>query len=264
LKTCERISVLLHRRSELEGAQQLALQRHLEACGRCREVLIEIERVEDLLGSWEVPEPDDGFTASVLSVLAGEGPEASCEETAAEIHHLIAGDLEPWRVGPIEAHLGRCLGCADTHRSAADSRERWLEWSAPEPPRSFADRVLARLRAVGRDARSAVPTRDPSRARPWLLGELRIPRLAAALVVVAASLALGELFLDASRPGPSAVESVRESDANGPVTAASPRRAPTQMMLQLYGSRPGRFDIGDSFSTRIPPARGSLLRDART
>ncbi|MBM4013690.1 MAG: hypothetical protein FJ293_01840 [Planctomycetes bacterium] len=183
---CHAFRQQAHFRHELAPRARATFDEHAAGCAACTELLLECERLEDLLLSWQ-PAPlgdRDGreFSAGVLAGLHGDGPSASCAETTASLHHLQGGDLEPWLAARIERHFERCAECREHRDEVLHTRSVWLAWKAPDPSESFADRLIRRLEPETRHARRRRQLID------WAFGPVHVPRAAAALVLTSITL----------------------------------------------------------------------------
>ncbi len=194
---CDLFRQQIHFRHEIEPAMRAAFDLHATGCVRCHEWLLESERLDDLLLQWRAPAPSvrsgGEFADGVLRGVRGEGPIAGCAETTASLHHLLAGDLEPWLAARVERHLEQCRDCSEHRDEARQSRSLWLAWSAPDPSESFADRLIRRLEPETRAARRRRALVE------WAFGPIHVPRAAAALVLT--SITLLSLGLLQSRQG---------------------------------------------------------------
>lgn len=192
---CEAFRVRLHFRDELPADERRSFDRHASLCRDCAALLLETERLDDLLLAWKAPEPaglgdetapdappSPSFADRVARTLRGEGPTASCTEALASLHHFVAGDLEPWLAARVERHLVRCHDCADQLDEVRHSRKVWLSWKAPDPSASFADAIVARLEPLTRGARRRRQVVE------LLFGPMRVPRAIAALVLTTITL----------------------------------------------------------------------------
>jgi anti-sigma factor RsiW len=255
---CDGFLARLHFRSELPPEERASFDRHAALCCACARVLLEAERVDDLLLEWRAPEPaaKDGdspeFADRVLRVVRGEGPLAGCAETTASLHHFVAGDLEPWLAARVERHLARCRECADHLDEARHSRTVWLAWRAPDPKSGFADDLVRRLEPETRAARRRRQVLE------LVFGAVHVPRWAAALVLVSVSLlALGVLEMR----GQMTRRDGRPRDFDlGASVGPSPRSVPV-VPAQFVPA--GRSDPTGSFSPDFRGGRNGLTSAMR-
>ena len=275
---CEGFRTRLHFRAELEGHERFSFDRHAALCRPCAELLLEAERLDDLLLQWHAGQedrraegvgPDDSgvehpFEEGVLKALRGEGPLASCAESMASLHHLIAGDLEPWLAARVERHLAKCRDCADHLDEVRHSRKLWLSWRAPDPRREFADELIQRLE----------PERRAARRRRQILeivfGPVRVPRAVAALVLVSVTLlSLGVLEMRGMLRVPVGTppnvfdhQASLESTSlqhNAPVALQRNANVP---IVPAQFAPGGRGDPTGSFSPELRSGRPKKLRSA--
>ncbi len=183
---CHAFRQQAHFRHELAPRARATFDEHAAGCAACTELLLECERLDDLLLGWQ-PAPfgardGRGFAAGVLAGVHGDGPVASCAETTASLHHLQGGDLEPWLAARVERHLERGAECREPRDEALHTRSLWLAWKAPDPAETFADRLIRRLEPATRLARRRRQLLD------WAFGPVHVPRAAAALVLTSITL----------------------------------------------------------------------------
>ena len=271
--SCDGFLARVHARAELLPLERREFDRHGAACRACARVLLECERLDDLLLQWRAPEParagaddpargnagDDSiasFDERVLQALRGEGPTASCAEATASLHHFVAGDLEPWLAARVERHVARCAACRDHLDEVQHSRKVWLAWSAPEPAEGFADRIVRRLEPATRAARRRRQIAD------LFLGAIPVPRIAAGLVLASLTLlAVGVLRsrvdLPVQRP------TVFPGATDGSTETGFTRGNPNTYLPTRYAPA-GSSDPTDSFSPELTPgSHGSLKRALR-
>jgi len=262
--SCDGFRARVHGRADLPPLERRAFDRHAGDCLPCGRVLLECERLDDLLLQWVAPDPDaadasdDGsvggasFDERVLQALRGDGPTAGCAESTASLHHFIAGDLEPWLAARVERHLGRCAACRDHLDEVRHSRTVWLAWRAPEPAEGFADRIVRRLEPA---SRAALRRR---RLADLLLGAIPVPRIAAALVL--ASLTLLAVGVVRSRTATPPDRTIIDKAGQTPISA-QPADKPTFFQPTAFA---GGSDATDSFSPALQSGeRGTLKRALR-
>lgn len=254
---CDAFRQQLHFRHELDRAARGAFDAHATRCAGCADLLLEGERLDDLLLQWHAPAPaargGGEFADAVLRGVRGEGPVAGCAETTASLHHLLAGDLEPWLAARVERHLEGCRECADHRAEAGQSRSLWLAWRAPDPAESFADRLIRRLEPETRAARRR------RRLLDWALGPIHVPRAAAALVLTSITLlSLGLLqSRSGGRPAPTVLSGLSGGNS-GPVVPVSRQ---TVLPIEPAQFAPGgRGDPTGSLSREIGRRRDGALR----
>lgn len=250
--SCDGFLARVHGRADLPPLERRAFDRHADECRACGRVLLECERLDDLLLQWNAPDPDAAgagdaadaaFDEKVLRALRGEGPTAGCAESTASLHHFVAGDLEPWLAARIERHLGQCAACRDHLDEVRHSRKVWLTWRAPEPAEGFADRIVRRLEPASRAARRR------RRIADLLLGAIPVPRVAAALVLTSLTLlAIG-------------VVRSRRDVGPGPSPDIKERPGPTNVPTS-YAPQAGSSDPTDSFSPMLHAGEHGSLRRA--
>ncbi len=232
-----------------------AVQVHLGECPACVAVASQIERLDDALLEWRAPEPATDLADRVLANLSGQGEVGTCEDALEDLHHFISGDLEPWRASTVERHLEGCQSCLEAHRESIEARETWQQWKAPSPPEDLVERVSRDLSPPIR----RLTRRREEASRPWFLADFRMPRLAAALLLMASLLSIGTLFVERQRSNSPVINS-RPPIAATPVTT---RHAPSLGVVGFYGDESGEFEVSNSFSSSFGPSRGRLLRTAR-
>ena len=252
MSVCDNFQTVLYRRGELTGEDLQRVNDHVARCQRCHEVLLEIERFEDVLHEWRAPAPPQNLADKVIAQLRGEADAASCDTVRENIHHYISQDLESWRIEPIDAHLKGCLNCAELLDECRQSRRTWMSWQAPEPPTDLTANVMVNVTAKPRQTTARRYTPTASRG-PWLP---RLTRFAAAAVLVLAGITAGLLLDD-----------FRSDFADSPERALAPvaleNHRLTLRELDLYSHEPGLADVTDSFSSRHRSERGHILRNAR-
>jgi anti-sigma factor RsiW len=255
--TCEGFRTRLHFRDELSTDERRGFDRHAAGCRPCAQILLEAERLDDLLLQWSAPESAAAssgglsFGERVMKSVRGEGPMASCAETTASLHHFVAGDLEPWLAARVERHLAKCRDCADHLDEVGHSRRVWLTWKAPDPRDGFADELIRRLEPETRAARRRRQFVD------LLFGAVPVPRAVAALVLASVTL-LSVGVLQMERPGathgsPSVIEH--------PTTAEMPASMPV-LPADYHYLPAGRGDPTDSLSPDVRGGRADSLRYA--
>lgn len=262
---CDGFRARVHARAELPPLERRAFDRHGADCRACARVLLECERLDDLLLQWRAPEPARGnagddflpsFDERVLAALRGEGPTASCAEATGSLHHFVAGDLEPWLAARVERHLVKCPACRDHLDEVQHSRKVWLAWSAPDPAEGFADRIIRRLEPATRAARRRRQLAD------LLLGAVPVPRIAAALVLASLTLlAVGVLRSRLDVPGPQHAIHRTGGDENT-ATNDTPDGNANAFFPTRYAPQPGSSDPTDSFSPELRPGPRGSLRSA--
>lgn len=255
--TCEGFRTRVHVRDGLARGELRAFEQHAGACLSCGRLLLEVERLDDLLLHWHAPDPapasgDGNFVERVLRAVHGDGPTAGCAETTASLHHFVAGDLEPWLAARVERHLAKCAGCRDHLDEIRHSRKVWLTWLAPEPAEGFAERILERLEPETRAARRR------KRVFELLFGAVPVPRIAAALVLASLTLlAVGVLHARLGSTRPAILSAPDDLE-----------HAFTQNTLQgtivpaRFEPQAGRSDPTDSFSPDLRAGRRGSLRRA--
>lgn len=266
---CSGFHSQLHFRHELQPADRLAFDRHAAACRACAEVLLETELLDDVLLQWQAPEApgDPGGTAGaegaggsfhdkVMRAVSGEGPTASCAESTASLHHLIAGDLEPWIAARVERHLARCSDCADHLDEVRHSRRVWMLWKAPDPGASFADDLIKRLEPETRLAR---------RRRQLLelvTGPVRVPRWAAAFVLASVTiLSVGVLKMRDTPAGPDgSTANVIEHRTSAILPLTDRTRVPVTPAQYSRTAPAGRGDPTGSLSPDLRGGKNGSLR----
>jgi anti-sigma factor RsiW len=251
--TCDGFLARVHARADLPPIERRAFDRHADECRACGRVLLECERLDDLLLQWVAPDPDAAdpadatFDEKVVRALRGEGPTAGCAESTASLHHFVAGDLEPWLAARVERHLMRCPACRDHLDEVRHSRKVWLTWRAPEPAEGFADRIVRRLEPASRAARRR------RRIADLVLGAIPVPRVAAALVLTSLTLlAIG------------VVRSRREAAPERSPVIVDGKRSANTIVPTSYAPQAGSSDPTDSFSPVLHAGEhGSLKRALR-
>lgn len=254
---CAAFRQQLHFRHELRAGARAAFDEHAAACSICTELLLEVEQLDDLLLRWQPDAlPARGgreFVERVMAGVQGEGPIASCAETAASLHHWISGDLEPWLATRVERHFEQCAECRDLRDEAQHARSAWLNWRVPDPAENFADRLIERLEPETRAARRRRQLLD------WALSPIHVPRAAAALVLT--SITLLSLGLLESHRRTTARAGV-EADGDGAFAPISHRRAVVPISTATF--EPGdRSDPTGSLSAELPIGRAGTFRAAQ-
>jgi anti-sigma factor RsiW len=254
--------VRLHFRAELAADERRTFDRHASLCRECAALLLETERLDDLLLAWKAPDPreaplagaaDDSFAERVARTLRGDGPTASCSETVASLHHFVAGDLEPWLAARVERHLGRCGECADHLDEVRHSRKVWLSWEAPDPSACFADGVVARLEPETRSARRRRQVVE------LLFGPMRVPRAIAALVLTTITLlSVGVLQMHGTFAPSHAPANVHRGDLA--VQPVANDRFQLPVVTTSYATPVGRSDPTGSLSPELFGGRDGSLR----
>ena len=251
---CDAFRQQIHFRHESDRATRDAFDGHAARCAPCAEHLLECERLDDLLLQWQAPVPaargGGDFAEGVLRGVRGEGPVAGCAETTASLHHLLAGDLEPWLAARVERHLEQCRECADHRAEALQSRSLWLAWSAPDPSESFADRLIRRLEPETRAARRRRLLLD------WALGPIHVPRAAAALVLTSITLLSLGLLQSRSAGGGRAAPSIVQGTSPPIVPVSRNAVVPIEPAQFAPG---GRGDPTGSLSREIDMRRDGAL-----
>jgi anti-sigma factor RsiW len=242
--SCDGFHERVHARDELPANERRAFERHADGCRPCARLLLEVERLDDLLLEWRAPVPAAGaIDDKIVAALRGEGPTASCAEANASLHHFVGGDLEPWLAARVERHLVRCDSCRDHLDEVQHSRKVWLAWRAPDPPEALADRIVRRLEPATRAARRR------RRVFDLVFGAVAVPRVAAALVL--ASLTLLAIGVMRARGG--------SSSPRPGVVDPGPSPSSTYKSTR-YETPAGRSDATDSFSPALRPGRKDSLR----
>lgn len=256
---CDGFRAQLHFRRELAPADRLAFDRHAAGCSACSELLLETEHLDDLLLQWRAPESANAagsFHDRVMRAVGGEGPTASCAETTASLHHLVAGDLEPWIAARVERHLARCSDCSEHLDEVQHSRRVWMLWQAPDPRASFADDLIKRLEPETRLARRRRQLVE------LVTGPVRVPRWAAAFVLASVTLlAIGVLRMPgASRAVENGGAELIEHTA-GAIKPASGRTILPLTPAQYSRNAPaGRGDPTGSLSPDLRGGKDGSLR----
>ncbi len=253
---CEAFSRKVHFRAELPASERLEIDRHVTGCRTCSTLLLESERLDDLLLGWQPSDAarvgDLSFAERVLRGVHGEGPTAGCAETTSSLHHYVAGDLEPWLAARIERHVAKCHECADHLEDIHHSRRIWLSWIAPDPSPTFADALIRRLEPQTRGARRRRQVID------FVFGPMRVPRAAAALVLVSVTLlSLGVLQMHAAPTRGTIHEVVGGAGAARPISAVALPVVPVATTAFAPG---GRGDPTGSFSRDVRGGRNGSLR----
>ncbi len=134
------------------------------------------------------------------------------------------GELPPAARADVEAHVGRCRGCAAELAGLAELRAA-LATPAPEPPQAVWDAFWPQVRA--RVAASAPP--EPGSRWQWVWGSVTgHPRLALGSAVAAGALAVLAVVAPWQRVEPPA----RVPVASAPAVAPSPGEgSPVQHVL---------------------------------
>jgi len=254
---CDGFRSRLNFREELDRDERAAFDRHAAVCRACAQLLLEAERLDDLLLQWKPPGPSAGGEASfeerVMKSVRGEGPAASCAETVASLHHFVADDLEPWLGARVERHLSTCGECSDHLDEVRHSRRLWLGWRAPDPSAGFADALIRRLEPETRAARRR------RRVIEFVFGPVRVPRLVAAFVLTSVTLlSLGVLQMERSRAARIARD-VGVRPAAHPEGLVHPVSVP---LVPVQFAPAGRGDPTGSLSPDVPDLRRGSLRQA--
>ena len=254
--SCDAFRERVHERDELPASERRAFERHADGCRPCARLLLEVERLDDLLLQWHAPAPAAGaIDDKIVAALRGEGPTASCAETNASLHHFVGGDLEPWLAARVERHLVRCDSCRDHLDEVQHSRKVWLAWRAPDPPEALAERIVRRLEPATRAARRH------RRAFDLVFGAVAVPRVAAALVLT--SLTLLAIGVMRARGGGTVGPAQQRIEENGDTPIFSYGQPTTIVPLHTprFEAPAGRSDATDSFSPALwPGEKGSLRR----
>jgi anti-sigma factor RsiW len=269
--SCDGFRARVHARADLPPLERRAFDRHATECRACGRVLLECERLDDLLLHWVAPEPSgapagdeagDSFDERVLKALRGEGPTAGCAESTASLHHFVAGDLEPWLAARVERHLMRCASCRDHLDEVNHSRKVWLAWRAPEPAEGFADQIVRRLEPATRSARRRRQVAE------LLLGAIPVPRIAAGLVLTSLTLlAFGVVRarLEVTTPpqhDQQHDQQVVQSRRDGPPSDPPPVSRGVDYVPTPYVPQAGSSDPTDSFSPVFHAGERGTLRHA--
>jgi anti-sigma factor RsiW len=254
---CHEFRQQTHLRRELPPLARARFDEHAAGCASCTELLLECERLDDLLLRWQpsrLPQRDGrDFDESVLDGLRGGGPTASCAETTASLHHFLGGDLEPWLAERVERHLDRCAECRDHRDEARHSRSVWLGWSAPDPSETFADLLIRRLEPETRFARRRRQLMD------WAFGPVHVPRAAAALVLTSITLLSLSLLQGNGRRG---IGAGRDFPAR-PEVADGPSVRPAIPWMTATFEPGGGSDPTGSLSEALPAEEPGSFRAAR-
>jgi|SRR6185369_8261926 len=254
--SCDGFRERVHARDELPASERRAFERHANDCRPCARLLLEVERLDDLLLQWHAPAPAAGaIDDKVVAALRGEGPTAGCAETNASLHHFVGGDLEPWLAARVERHLVRCDSCRDHLDEVQHSRKVWLAWRAPDPPEALADRIVRRLEPATRAAQRR------RRVFDLVFGAVAVPRVAAALVL--ASLTLLAIGVMRARGGGTGGPGSPRIEENGstPVTLV-PSSTNVPLHTTRFEAPAGRSDATDSFSPSLRPGEKNSLKRA--
>lgn len=237
---------------------------HLASCADCQAFALEIRQLEKVLQSWTAPPVPSQLPSRVLAALRAGDPLCGCEEVAGLVHELVAGTLPAVQSARLCEHIEDCRSCQELEHEASELSEVLVQWQAPDPPAHLARSVVSLLAPPASATRTISP--------PWwskvLFGEVRMPRLAAALLLLTTALSLLNLWR-APREGAQLGPTQGSLDApHVPLSTQSgdlggPGARPTLRTLSLYRSEPGAFDPAESFSARYLPSRGHLLRAAR-
>ncbi len=259
---CDRFRERLHVRVDLSADERTRFDGHAAACRPCARVLLEAERLDDLLLSWRVPAAAARsglpFEERVMTALRGDGPAASCAEAAASLHHYVAGDLEPWLAARVERHVARCRDCADQLDEVGHSRRVWLGWKAPDPPPTFADELIRRLEPETRAARRRRQVVE------LVFGAVRVPRWAAAFVLASVTLlSLGVLkmrgsLLPPADGRPTALPTLIDHGGEGVARLGRP----SLPAIAAEFAPVGRGDPTGSLSPDVRGGRSGSLRSA--
>ena len=257
---CEHFFENLHHRRDLTPPTRQQFDAHAGTCDACAVRLKEARQLDRVLVRWEVPEARPGLVDRVILALAPRT--LSCEEVGGEVHDFASGEGSPQLRREIQEHLDHCADCAELVREAEELRDTVEHWTAPALSSNFSARIERTLqREIEESATNLEIPVQRRGLKHLLLGELRIPRVAAALVLIAAGLALANLW-QAMGPDPVVPTEPVASDHGRP--PVSETLAPSLRTVALYNVEPGGFDLTDSFSGEYVPRRGWLLRSART
>jgi len=253
--SCDAFRERVHERDELPASERRAFERHADGCRPCARLLLEVERLDDLLLQWHAPAPAAGaIDDKIVAALRGEGPTASCAETNASLHHFVGGDLEPWLAARVERHLVRCDSCRDHLDEVQHSRKVWLAWRAPDPPEALAERIVRRLEPATRAARRR------RRVFDLVFGAVAVPRVAAALVLASLTLlAIGVMRARGGSPWSPNAGKIETKEIPSTLVRGLP--TPTPFQSTRFEAPAGRSDVTDSFSPALRPGeKGSLRR----
>ena len=260
---CETLKSQIHFRADLSAAEAQSFSQHVEACEPCRGWLHETEGLEDLWLHFEAP-PQPLYSGVVDKILRGEGPTSRCEDVRRTLYDLVNAELAPWESRPLEKHLEACAPCTKQVREVKSLNTTLASWKAPTVAPGLAEKVLAQL---DQNPPAPQPNPEPTREAPSSLlarwrGPLTVSRAAAALVLVAVSLATALLTRDwiaGNEP-----RGLLTSGAGTEVSESPPALSRPRFASPILAMPVGRFDSAGAFPADLTvPARGSILQDIR-
>ncbi len=134
----------------------------------------------------------------------------------------------------------------------------WRKWDAPAPLAGFAGRVIARIRGSNPQQTRTLNS-VLTRVRHWLLGEVTLSRLAAAMLVAATTLGLGIGINALSRPESSRALRPVETLGLSPRPPAAVSRPP---IPHVFVRNTGSTDDWGNRVLLLRNAKGHTLRAA--